>query len=234
MPEVAFVMSSRERHSLRELADAVAYELGLQAVASSLHAGAFPEPRPDRVFVLLDPRGYVAAEGTGAVPDDAILARTVLLCVEPPPTDPSDPHLALLRRGGAVFVIDQHAVLALSRLGIRARLLRPGYTRIHDHFDPDAERPIDVLFLGARTPRRTRYLDAAAPVLQRMSCEVRTADAGPPRVRRPRRRPRTLGAPRANGRCWHAPRSSSTFTPARTSVWSGAACSTPSTPGRWW
>jgi hypothetical protein len=172
MPEAAFVMSTHQHHPLRELAESARHELELQAVPSSLHVGGFPEPRPDRVYVLLDPRSYVAAEGAEALPDDAILARTVLLCVEPPPTDPSDPHLALLRRAGAVFAIDQRAVVTLSRLGIRARLLRPGYTRIHDYFDPAADRPIDVLFLGAHTLRRTRYLNRAAHVLARLNCAV--------------------------------------------------------------
>jgi hypothetical protein len=177
MPEVAFVMSPRQDQSLRELAEALGHELGLQAVTSSVHLRGFPEPRPDRVYVLLDPRGYVAAEGAPALPDDSIMARTVLLCAEPPPTDSRDPHLDVLRRGGAVFAIDQRAVIALSRLGVRARLVRPGYTRLHDHFDPRRPRPIDVLFLGAPTPRQTHYLDGAARVLGREHCGLHIAPA---------------------------------------------------------
>jgi hypothetical protein len=179
VPEVAFVMSPRQDQSLRELAEALGHELGIQAVTSSLHLGGFPEPRPDRVYILLDPRGYVAAEGAPALPDDSIMARTVLLCAEPPPTDSGDPHLEVLRRGGAVFAIDQRAVVALSRLGVRARLVRPGYTRVHDHFDPGRPRPIDVLFLGAQTPRQTHYLDRAARVLARLHCGLHIAPAEP-------------------------------------------------------
>ncbi len=177
MPEVAFVMSPRQDQSLRELAETLGHELGIQAVTSSVHLRGFPEPRPDRVYVLLDPRGYVAAEGAPALPDDSIMARTVLLCAEPPPTDSRDPHLDVLRRGGAVFAIDQRAVIALSRLGVRARLVRPGYTRLHDHFDPRRPRPIDVLFLGAPTPRQTHYLDGAARVLGREHCGLHIAPA---------------------------------------------------------
>lgn len=177
MPEVAFVMSPRQDQSLRELAEALGHELGIQAVTSSVHLRGFPEPRPDRVYVLLDPRGYVAAEGDAALPDDSIMARTVLLCAEPPPTDSRDPHLDVLRRGGAVFAIDQRAVIALSRLGVRARLVRPGYTRLHDHFDPRRPRAIDVLFLGAPTPRQTHYLDGAARVLEREHCGLQIAPA---------------------------------------------------------
>ena len=141
VPEVAFVMSPRQHQSLRELAEALGTSSELQAVPARCTWAGFPEPRPDRVYVLLDPRGYVAAEGAQALPDDSIMARTVLLCAEPPPTDSGDPHLEVLRRAGAVFAIDQRAVVALSRLGVRARLVRPGYTRVHDHFDPGTPTP---------------------------------------------------------------------------------------------
>ena len=53
MPEVAFVMSPRQDQSLRELAEALGHELGLQAVTSSVHLTGFPEPRPDRVYEIL-------------------------------------------------------------------------------------------------------------------------------------------------------------------------------------
>src|SRR6185312_4196637 len=162
MPDVAFVLSPRQDGSLRELAEVLGHELGLQAVTSSLHLEGFPQARPDRVYVLLDPGGYVAAEGEAALPDDAIMRRTVALWAEPPPSDAGDPRLEILRRAGSVFAIDQRAVVALSRLGIRARLVRPGYSRLHDHFDAQRERPIDVLFLGASSPRQSRYVDAAA------------------------------------------------------------------------
>ncbi|MGZ4313550.1 MAG: hypothetical protein ACXVR1_15735 [Solirubrobacteraceae bacterium] len=172
MPEVAFVLSPSQDASLRELAEVLGYELGLQAVTSSLHREGFPEPRPDRVYILLDPGSYVAAEGEAALPDDAVMARTILLTTEPPPADHRDPRLEVLRRAGSVFAIDQRAVIALSRLGIRARLVRPGYSRLHDHYDPDRPRPIDVLFLGARSSRRTRCVSDAAGVLTRLNWAV--------------------------------------------------------------
>jgi len=192
MPDVAFVLSPRQDGSLRELAEVLGHELGLQAVTSSLHLEGFPQARPDRVYVLLDPGGYVAAEGEAALPDDAIMRRTVALWAEPPPSDAGDPRLEILRRAGSVFAIDQRAVVALSRLGIRARLVRPGYSRLHDHFDAQRERPIDVLFLGASSPRQSRYVDAAAGALQRLGWAVpvaaaEAADSGTPRVMAERR-----------------------------------------------
>jgi hypothetical protein len=172
VPQVAFVISERQGYPLRELADTVAHELQLQAVPSSVHVDGFPAYRPDRVYVVLDPRAYVAAEGDGALPDDAILRRTIFLCVERPPLSADDPHLELLERAGAVFTIDQRSVVALQRLGIPARLMRPGYSTSLDHFGPTADRPVDVTFVGAHTLRLERYLDRAAEVLSRYNCAL--------------------------------------------------------------
>ncbi len=179
MPEVAFVMSARQHYPLRELAGTLQYELERQAVPSSLHLGRFPEPRPSLVYVLLDPTGYVTAEGEQALPADAILRRTIFLCAEPPPAAADDERLALLQRAGAVFALDQRSVLEMHRLGIAARLLRPGYSKSLDHFDPAAPRPIDVMFLGRHSLRRTKYLSRAARVLSRHHCLLQVAGAAP-------------------------------------------------------
>jgi hypothetical protein len=179
MPEVAFVMSDRQHYSLRELAGTVGYELELQAVPSSLHMEGFPAPRPSLVNVLLDPRGYIAAEGDQALPSDAMLRRTIFLCAEAPPMDGDDKHIALLRRAGAVFVLDQRSVRAMHRLGIPARLIRPGYSTSLDRFDPAVARPIDVMFLGTHSLRRTKYLSRAARVLSRYNCLLQISDATP-------------------------------------------------------
>lgn len=179
MPEVAFVMSEGQHYPLRELAGTLGYELELQTVPSSLHVGGFPEPRPSLVYVLLDPRRYVAAEGDQALPSDAILRRTVFLCAEAPPSHGDDDHIALLQRAGAVFALDQRSVLAMHRLGIPARLIRPGYSKSLDRFDPSAPRPIDVMFLGTHSLRRTKYLSGAARVLSRYNCLLQISTATP-------------------------------------------------------
>ena len=179
MPEVAFVMSGGQHYPLRELAGTLGYELELQTVPSSLHVGGFPEPRSSLVYVLLDPRGYVAAEGEEALPSDAILRRTIFLCVEAPPSHGDDEHIALLRRAGAVFALDPRSAIAMHRLGIPARPIRPGYSKSLDRFDPAAPRPIDIMFLGAHSLRRTKYLSRAARVLSRYNCLLQISAATP-------------------------------------------------------
>jgi Glycosyl transferase family 2 len=179
MPEVAFVMSERQHYPLRELAGTLGYELELQSVPCSLHVGGFPAPGPSRVYILMDPYGYVGAEGDEALPSDAILHRTIFLCAEPPPSRGDDEHIALLQRAGAVFVLDQRSVLTMHRLGIPARLVRPGYSKSLDRFDAAADRPIDVMFLGAHSLRRTKYLSCAARILARYNCLLQISTGTP-------------------------------------------------------
>jgi Glycosyl transferase family 2 len=179
MPEVAFVMSDGQRFPLRELAATLGFELEQQGVPCTITLGGFPEARPGLVHILLDPRGYVAFEGEQALPSDAILRRTVFLCAEPPPTDGEKEHIALLRRAGAVFATEQRSVLALHRLGIPANLIRPGYSKYLDRFDATAERPIDVMFLGEHTLRRTGYLRGGAGVLARHNCLLQISEGIP-------------------------------------------------------
>ena len=65
----------------------------------------------------------------------------------------------------------------MHRLGIPARLIRPGYSKSLDRFDPAAPRPIDVMFLGTHSLRRTKYLSGAARVLSRHNCLLQISDS---------------------------------------------------------
>lgn len=172
-------MSAAQDYSLRELGITLQYELELQNVPSTLHLDGFPARRPDRVYVLLGPSGFISAEGRQALPDDSILKRTVFVCDESGPAVTSEENLELLRRAGAVFTLDQRLVVALHRMQIPARLLRPGYSQSLDRFDPEAPRPLDVMFLGAHSPRRTRYLAQAARVLSRRNCLLQISEDVP-------------------------------------------------------
>jgi hypothetical protein len=180
VPDVAFVMSPRQDYPLRELAATLQHELGLQGVPAALHVGGFPDWRPDRVYVLMGPREYVELEGEEALPDDAVLKRTVFIGADDPDAIGDDAAgLELLRRAGAVFDVNQRTVLALHRRGIHARTLRPGYSAPLDRFDPESPRPIDIMFYGRHSPRRSHYLADWAHLLARYNCLVRLADQDP-------------------------------------------------------
>ena len=168
MPQAVLVTSPRQPDSLRELADTLRYELELQAIPSAVHAGSMPEEREGQVAIVLDPAEFVAAEGDRQLGED-VARRAVFICAT---VAGLDEHVELLRRGGAVFALDQRAVLSLQRHGIRARLLRPGYSASRDRFDPDAARSIDVAFMGLPVSRQAVYLERAADVLSRYDCAL--------------------------------------------------------------
>lgn len=167
MPEVAFVSSHGQAAWLRELAQTIAHELRRQAVDPTHHLGGFPEVRPDRVYVLLDPPSYLMGEGEAIAADDWQLRRTVALWTSPVHDDISPAQRALLEQVGAVFVLDQRDLIALQRMGFLPRLLRPGYSSVLDRYDEGASRPIDAVFSGCYSDRRARLLADAAPVLAR-------------------------------------------------------------------
>jgi GT2 family glycosyltransferase len=179
MPELAFVMSPRQNYFFREIVAAVRQELDLQGISSSLHE-TFPEPRPDRVFVLVPPHEYVALEGPAALPSDQLLARTIFICAEQPETVHFDDNVKLAPRAGAVFDINARSVELFRESGIEAKYLALGYTAAWDHYDPDRERDIDVLFLGSLSPRRLRYLSEYGSVLARWRTHFQISDNSSP------------------------------------------------------
>jgi hypothetical protein len=183
VPEAAFVLSGAQPRSLRELAETVGHELGLQGVPARVHEDGFPEPAPHLVYVWVDPAGYLAAEGFAARPGEEILRRTILLYDEHrAPSAGEEAQLELARSAGAVFCIDGQSGRALTRLGIPARVMRPGYSRALDRFKPEADRPIDMTFVGSHTQRRTQALARGAAVFSRYRTALhlvnRTSPAG--------------------------------------------------------
>ena len=163
-----------------------------------------------------------------ALPDDAILARTVLLCAEPPPTDSRDPHLDVLRPRGSGVRHRPAGGGRRSRGSASARASSAPATRDATTTSiPDADARSTSLFLGAHTPRRTRYLDRGAPVSWRV--ELRRAH----RRARARRGRAAVVAGRRRGRCWR--RQGRHQPPRRRGHAARVArgCSTPSMPAPW-
>jgi Glycosyl transferase family 2 len=179
VPDVAFVTSPGQPEPLLELAETLRCELDLQGIPSSVSTDGFPPPRSDLVYVLVDPRSFVELRGLRALPEDAVLRRTIFLGAERPRDIIDDDHLALLRLAGAVFDLDVRSVAAMRRHGVAARTLKPGYSRLRDHYNVDDPRPIDVMFVGTQSPRRAERLAQFAPVLARYNCLLHVSPAGP-------------------------------------------------------
>ncbi len=121
---------------------------------------------------------YVVNEGEEALPSHGILRRTIFVCTG------HRPRASRKRCRPA----------AQGRRGVRSRparwwrcigwasrpgCIRPGYSKALDRFDPTAPRPIDVLFLGAHSLRRTKYLSRAARVLSRHNCVLQVSEDTP-------------------------------------------------------
>lgn len=172
-------MSLNQPYATRALAETLQFELELQGIPSSLHFGEFPDVRPAPVFVLLDPFDYLRLEGEQAIPAEAVLRRTVMVFAGRPSATSSSGHEALLEEAGAIFALDQRSVVDIQRRGLHARLLRPGYSKSLDHYDPASHRPIDVLFLGTRSERRATILSQAADVLAGRNCRFQVAANSP-------------------------------------------------------
>lgn len=170
-------MSPAQPFALREFTETLRYELDLQGIPSFVSTEGFPAPRSNLVYVLVDPRAFIELEGIGALPDDAVLRRTVLLGAERPEAIVEGDHLELLKLGGAVFDLNGRTVAAMRRRGIAARALKSGYSRLRDHYDPDCERPLDVMFLGTHSLRRTELLCRWAHVFARHNCLLHLAPA---------------------------------------------------------
>jgi len=181
MPELAFVMSPRQNWFFREMVDAIRFELGAQGITSSLYE-EFPEPTPNRIFVLVPPHEYVRLEGEEALPGPELLARTVFICAEQPGTIHFDEDVELGRGAGAVFDINPRSVELFRAAGIAARHFGLGYTEHWDRLDPGRDRDIDVLFMGAASPRRLRYLNSFGSTLARWNCHLQISDNSAPNV----------------------------------------------------
>lgn len=179
MPELAFVMSPKQNWFFREMVAAIRHELDAQGVASSLHE-EFPEPSPDRIYLLVPPHEYVALEGRDALPSDQLLARTIFICAEQPGTVHFEDDVELAARAGAVFDINPRSVELFKQFGIGAQYLALGYTECWDHFDRGRERDIDLLFLGAYSLRRAWFLNSYASLLSKWNCYILLSDNSAP------------------------------------------------------
>ena len=197
MGDVEFIVAPAQTYAARELAETLLAELTLQGMPGEVSLGEFPGveargPLPP-VYVIVDPARFLTA-AAGGLPERALLRRTIVVWTEGPPAARDDMLVDQLRWAGAVFATDQRSVASLHRAGVRARLLRAGYSARLDHFDSAAPRTVDVAFIGVQTPRRDSHLLRLAAALADSRLRFDVAPA-PPRADEPEA---ALAAPRWN------------------------------------
>lgn len=117
------------------------------------------------------------ARGPGARLRAAPWPAGVILYDTAQPGSPAHAFLrGLLPRAHAVWDLDSATARGLAREGWRASFVPPGYVEGCPLFAakpaPFEARPIDALFVGARTPRRDRLLRALKPALSGLRVRV--------------------------------------------------------------
>jgi hypothetical protein len=184
MLEVAFVMAPRQNLFFVELQRALADELERQGLRATLHEGAFPSPRKGLVYALMPPHEYFTLMDGRIGPPPDVWARTICIGAEQPTTEFFDRNLDYAHKAGAMFDINRLAVRAYAEHGVQARHLQLGWTPMWDHMPErrgvEAERDIDVLFLGASSERRLRWLASYGRTLRHRTCRFVISDNSRP------------------------------------------------------
>lgn len=99
--------------------------------------------------------------------------RSVPVCTEQPGTPWFDMTSLLCAASPVVLDINRHGVDALTERGHDAHHLRIGAVPSMDHRSAVADRTLDLLFLGGRTPHREERLAELAPLLWDRSVDLR-------------------------------------------------------------
>ena len=121
MPELVFVLPRGSADRDADLAAALAAEVGAQDAAAAVVTTA-PEPRPDRVCVLL---GEACEEGAALPAAD--LPRMIAVLTAAPAGERFAAAAELAGRAGAPFHLNSAAIAPLHALGVPARHLQLGY-----------------------------------------------------------------------------------------------------------
>jgi hypothetical protein len=111
------------------------------------------------------------------------LARTWILGTEQPGSRWFAASLEYARRARGVFDISPAAVRVLRRHGIPATHAPLGSAPAPSPrpCPPQADRPIDILFMGRRSPRRDAFFARHAALFSRLNCRLLLADVTHPR-----------------------------------------------------
>jgi hypothetical protein len=174
VPKIEFVLAQRQNAFFAELARLLCDELAGLGVEATVALGAGSRPRADRIQVLLPPHEYEALT-PGGIPADRI-GRMIFICAEPPESSWFEGNVKLAPRAGAVFDINRASVQEFAARGIEVGHLQLGYSPSWDHLGADADRDVDVAFLGCHTERRGRLLARYAQTLAHRRCELVISD----------------------------------------------------------
>ncbi len=148
-----------------------ATELGRDA--ELVDDGSLPDDAATTNLVVA-PHELYALSGASDRQIHTAASISVPVCTEQPGTTWFDIGAEVVRQSPLALDINRHGVDALAARGIAARHLRLGGVPSLDHRrGPSVERPIDVLFLGGRTPHRSARLAELGPLLWDRAADLR-------------------------------------------------------------
>ena len=183
--EVCFVLAPRQNHFFVEVAEAMRFELEQLGVRAEVSRTGFPPLREGLAYVLVPPHEFRGLAPPSHWPTPRQLERTLFYCFEQPGTKFFDENVRLSQGPvGGVMDINTLGVEAFRREGVCAHHVPVGWTPEWAFVDPAAggspsegaghaglagppERDVDLLHLGAYSPRRGQTLAQAADRLAR-------------------------------------------------------------------
>ncbi len=158
---------------MTELLTAISAATAAAGHTTELTFDEFPPLDDDGVYVVI-PHEFDAWGNPDAFPDLSQRARTIALCTENAGTDWFEATRRLVPRFAAAVSINRASAAELRRLGHDCSHLQLGYTPLWDTWqgDPNVEREIDVLYLGAADPRRDPLLGSLQAQLRGRECQL--------------------------------------------------------------
>jgi GT2 family glycosyltransferase len=161
LEELVIVMAPGQNRFFLELAQALRFEIERLNVRCSISKEGFPPLQSGRIYALLPPHEYFALTAEDEI-DKRALKRTLFITAEQPGTTHFEENVRLANLSGGLFDINRSAARAYARRGVAARYLQLGYSPSLDHFPGESDPKIDLLFMGAYSPRRARVLAGCA------------------------------------------------------------------------
>lgn len=205
---VCVLSSSQGNYFFDEIRDLIVS--GFRELGVAARSGDESDWRDDSIDlrVVVAPHEFFYL-GAGEAARDAVWPRgTILVGTEQPSTPWFEMALPCLRRATAVWDIDAETTAHLRSLGITCEHLPLGFAasyapfeRVGDlpltsatcHLAPAIrraeaarrkyhDRPIDVLFIGGKTPRREAFFAAASPSLADYHCYLYISSLNQPHI----------------------------------------------------
>ncbi|MFD1150194.1 glycosyltransferase family protein [Saccharothrix hoggarensis] len=146
---------------MEELFEVVADAVRRAGGRARTAVGRFPEPEADTVYVVV-PHEYFYVTPVADRPADELRRRTIAFCVEHPGTMTFERTAGLIGSLAGAVDINVDSTEELRRRGVAVEHFQLGYTPLWDRWagDPDAERGVDVTYLGTAERRRSLLLDS--------------------------------------------------------------------------